>query len=149
MSIFLFQLNRTILLNYHNNGLEPDPYYSDSHATFGDRLCAARDLAGLSQKVLASKMGVRVRTIQAWESDSVEPRANKLQMVSALLNVSMVWLMSGLGTGIAPPQEQAMLAKKETLEILKELKSIRSYGDALLTRLTLLEERISKNSNIL
>ena len=136
-------------LNVYNNGLEPDPYYSDSHATFGDRLCAARDLAGLSQKVLASKMGVRVRTIQAWESDSVEPRANKLQMVSALLNVSMVWLMSGLGNGIAPPQEKAIATQKESLEILNELRSIRSNGEALLTQLTILEEKISKGFKIL
>ena len=94
-------------------------------------------------------MGVRVRTIQAWESDSVEPRANKLQMVSALLNVSMVWLMSGLGNGIAPPQEKAIATQKESLEILNELRSIRSNGEALLTQLTILEEKISKGFKIL
>ena len=64
----------------NNNELNPDPYYSDVQATFGDRLCAARDAAGLNQSMLAEKIGVKLKTVQAWESDSVEPRANKLRV---------------------------------------------------------------------
>ena len=128
--------------------LKPDPYYSESHATFGDRLCAAREAAGLTQKILGSKLGVKVRTIQAWESDSVEPRANKLQMVSALLNVSMVWLMSGLGKGISPPDETKDSFNNETILILKELRSIRSAGERLHERIALLDKKISKSLNI-
>ena len=127
-----------------NSVFNPDPYYSEACATFGDRLCAARDAAGLSQKILASKMGVKVRTIQAWESDSTEPRANKLQMVSALLNVSMVWLMSGLGTGISPPGEFDGFTENEISLILDEIKSIRAVGEDLLSRLDNLETKISK-----
>ena len=124
----------------------PDPYYSEFHATFGDRLCAARDAAGLSQSILANKLGVRLRTIQAWESDSIEPRANKLHMVSALLNVSMVWLMSGLGSGISPPQdEESVEVSNNNEEILNELRNIRTALDSLSTRLTYVEEKILKD----
>ena len=63
----------------NNSVFKPDPYYSEKQATFGDRLCAARESAGITQNILASRMGLKVKTIQAWESDSVEPRANKLQ----------------------------------------------------------------------
>ena len=93
-------------------------------------------------------MGVRIRTIQAWESDSVEPRANKLQMVSALLNVSMVWLMSGLGSGIPPPLERKKVSDNEVGEILAELRSIRTAGENLSARVTLLDEKIVKYFNV-
>ena len=129
----------------NNNVLKPDPYYSELHATFGDRLCAARDAAGLTQKVLANKIGVKVKTIQDWESDSVEPRANKLQMVSAFLNVSMVWLMSGLGSGISPPGYLENSTENELIEVLNELRSIRSVGERLLKRVVLLDKKISKD----
>ena len=135
-------------INPDNSALEPDPYYSELHATFGDRLCAARDAAGLTQKVLASKIGVNVRTVQAWEYDSVEPRANKLQMVSALLNVSMVWLMSGLGSGVGSPEGKITTLNHEKNEILKELRDIRSISHGLLARLASLDEKISKTSKI-
>ncbi|MDG2474442.1 MAG: helix-turn-helix transcriptional regulator [Paracoccaceae bacterium] len=134
--------------NPHNTALKPDPYYSELHATFGDRICAAREAAGLTQKVLASKMGVNIRTIQAWEYDKVEPRANKLQMVSALLNVSMVWLMSGLGSGIASPERRLISLEHDKIEILKELRSIRAVNKGLLRRLALLDDKISKTLNI-
>lgn len=129
----------------NNNVLKPDPYYSELHATFGDRLCAARDAAGLTQKVLANKIGVKVKTIQDWESDSVEPRANKLQMVSAFLNVSMVWLMSGLGSGISPPGYSENSTENELIEVLNELRSIRSVGERLLKRVVLLDKKISND----
>lgn len=130
-----------------NNGeLNPDPYYSEVHATFGDRLCAARDAAGLNQSMLAEKIGVKLKTVQAWESDSIEPRANKLQMVAALLNVSMVWLMSGLGKGIAPPEEPEEIIPNDTIEILKELRSIRSAGENILKRIAILDKKIAKKS---
>ncbi len=131
--------------NLNNNVLKPDPYYSELHATFGDRLCAARDAAGLTQKVLANKIGVKVKTIQDWESDTVEPRANKLQMVSAFLNVSMVWLMSGLGSGISPPGYSEISTENELIEVLNELRSIRSVGESLLKRVVSLDKKISKD----
>ena len=128
--------------NNHTNAFKPDPYYSDQRATFGDRMYAARDAAGLSQKLLASKLGVRSKTIQAWESDSIEPRANKLQMVSALLNVSMVWLMSGLGSGISPPGDHPDSYAESSNEILTELRDIRKAGERLSLRIKSLEIKL-------
>lgn len=134
--------------NTLTNAFKPDPYYSDRHATFGDRLCAARDAAGISQKLLASKLGVKSKTIQAWESDSVEPRANKLQMVSALLNVSMVWLMSGLGSGVSPPGETISKSEIDANEILNEMREIRLVSEKISKRIILLETKITNNLNL-
>ena len=64
-------------------------YYSDDAATFGDRVAAAREAIGLGQSDLARRLGIKEKTLRGWEEDTAEPRANKLQMVAGILNVSM------------------------------------------------------------
>jgi len=82
-----------------------DRWFSDEVATFGDRLEAARKAAGLSQRDLAQKLGVRDTTLAAWEADRQEPRGNRLQMVAGMLNVSLMWLLTGEGEGLVSPGE--------------------------------------------
>ena len=61
--------------------------------------------------MLANKIGVKIKTIKTGDSVSGEPRANKLQMVAVLLNFLMVWLMSGLGSGIPPLTNTKFVSK--------------------------------------
>ena len=70
-------------------------WYDPEATTFGDRMTGAREASGLSQSELAKRLGVKVKTIRAWENDQSEPRANKLQMLAGLLGVSIMWLLSG------------------------------------------------------
>ena len=79
--------------------VEDDVSYENDYATFGDRLAAARDIIGYTQGQLAKRLGVKKATIANWEDDRSEPRANRLQMLSGMLNVSLVWLMTGEGDG--------------------------------------------------
>lgn len=80
-----------------------DNWYEDGVATFGDRLEAAREAAGLSGEELAQVLGVRDTTIEEWEADAWEPRANRMQMLAGMLNVSLTWLMTGKGDGLPAP----------------------------------------------
>lgn len=80
-----------------------DDWYSENTATFGDRLEAARESCGMSQTELAQRLGVRDTTIKSWEADEWEPRGNRLQMLAGMLNVSLMWLLSGRGKGVAAP----------------------------------------------
>lgn len=66
--------------------------------TMGGRLSRARDAVGLSVAQLARRLGVKSSTIQAWESDRSQPRANRLAMLAGVLNVSLSWLLHGVGT---------------------------------------------------
>jgi len=66
-------------------------------------------------------------------------------MVSALLNVSMVWLMSGLGSGISPPGELASNSNNEANTILKELREVRESSEALTKRIKWLEVKVANN----
>jgi len=78
---------------------DKNDHFNETVATFGDRLEAARDAKGLTLDGLAEKLGVDARTVEAWEADVDEPRANRIQMLAGLLNVSIVWLISGEGSG--------------------------------------------------
>lgn len=77
--------------------------YSDTpdHDTMGGRLSRARDSAGMTVSQLARRLGVKASTIQAWESDRSQPRANRLAMLAGVLNVSLSWLLHGIGTSPA------------------------------------------------
>ena len=57
-------------------------WFGAETATFGDRLAGAREAAGLSQEELATRLGVRLETLEAWEDDLADPRANRLQMLA-------------------------------------------------------------------
>lgn len=74
--------------------------YSDTpdRDTIGGRLSRARDAIGLSPAQLARRLGVQTSTIQAWESDRSQPRANRLSMLAGVLGVSLSWLLHGVGT---------------------------------------------------
>jgi transcriptional regulator with XRE-family HTH domain len=116
-----------------------DAYYSDEHATFGDRVAAAREAAGLSQAQLARRLGVKLQTVASWEADRSEPRANRLQMLAGMLNVSMVWLMTGAGEGVSPPAETAAHSLES---LLTELRETRMAQVRLAERLGRLEKRL-------
>ena len=40
-------------------------YYAEEAATLGDRVVAAREATGLTQKELARQLGVKLKTVQA------------------------------------------------------------------------------------
>ncbi len=97
-------------------------WYSNDSATFGDRVAAAREAVGLSQADLARRLGVKLKTLQGWEDDVSEPRANRLSMLAGLLNVSLVWLLNGEGEGLAEPADPMPTELEGLLVELRELK---------------------------
>ncbi|ASM71601.1 MULTISPECIES: helix-turn-helix domain-containing protein [Roseobacteraceae] len=103
---------------------ESNDWYSQEAATFGDRVAAAREAAGLSQKELARRLGVRLSTVRGWEDDRSEPRANRLSMMAGLLNVSMMWLINGEGDGLASPEEDPL--PRDMRLLLADLRSLRA-----------------------
>jgi len=78
-------------------------WFGPNMATFGDRVAGAREAAGMSQSQLARRLGVKKSTLSAWEQDLSEPRANKLSMMAGLVNVSIMWLLTGEGDGMTGP----------------------------------------------
>ena len=122
-------------------GSENGGWYSNEAATFGDRVAAARETLGLSQSDLARKLGVKLKTVQGWEDDLSEPRANKLSMMAGMLNVSFRWLLSGEGDGPGAPDEAEALSPDMSV-ILTEIRDLRTQMTASADRLGRLEKAL-------
>lgn len=120
---------------------DTDDWFGPESSTFGDRLAAARHKTGLNQKELAKRLGIKVSTLRSWEDDWSEPRANKLQMVSGLLNVSLPWLLTGEGEGISSP-EDIIEMPADIANIMTEIRDVRSQMVRLTDRLSVLEKRL-------
>ncbi|WP_432449662.1 helix-turn-helix domain-containing protein [Aliiroseovarius marinus] len=120
-----------------------DGWFSEDSATFGDRLAGARDAVGLTQSALAKKIGVKLKTLRGWEEDLSEPRANKLQMLSGVLNVSLRWLLTGEGDGVDNPELESE-EPPELRDLLLEIRDIKMQMARSAEQLGRLEKRFRK-----
>lgn len=64
-------------------------------STMGSRIEQARVQIGLTSSQLANRAGVRSNTLENWENDRSEPRAEKLIKLSGILQVPLIWLLTG------------------------------------------------------
>lgn len=118
-------------------------WYGPEAATFGDRLAAARDAAGMTQAILAKRLGVRLATLRGWEEDLSEPRANRLSMLAGILNVSMGWLMTGEGEGVEAPGEAAE-EQADLNSLLADMRKLRTEMHQKAEEMGRLEKRVRR-----
>lgn len=122
----------------------PESWFSEEVATFGDRLTAAREAAGMTQKLLATRLGVRLTTVQSWENDLAEPRSNRLQMLAGMLSVSLMWLLTGEGDGVNGPRAGAAPQPTTDASILQGVHEIGQSVAELAARLARLEAKLAQ-----
>lgn len=115
-------------------------WFDPDITTFGDRVAGARERACMSQEDLARRLGVKLKTIKAWENDLAEPRANKLSMMAGLLNVSLLWLLSGEGEGPDAPGTGEL--SPDITDMLTEIRDIRAQLALSTDRLGRLEKTL-------
>lgn len=109
-----------------------------SDYTLGERICKARDAAGLSTAQLARRLGIKTSTLHSWESDRSEPRSNKLVLLAGVLNVSPTWLLVGRGT---PPVTDEPAADLDAMRVA--LDRIQKQAQALTDEIAALQNRMS------
>lgn len=102
---------------------------------FGERLKNAREAAGLSRKAMANNLGVKLATIDKWESGKMDPRANRLQMLASLLNVPLLWLLGG---SQKVPDQSAEI--NDSKKIRRKIDSLKWKVNALKSEIDDLEE---------
>ncbi|MCI5098087.1 MAG: helix-turn-helix domain-containing protein [Rhodobacteraceae bacterium] len=121
---------------------EEEDWFGPEAATFGDRVAGAREAAGMTQVQLARRLGVKKATVASWEQDLSEPRANKLSMMAGLLNVSIMWLLTGEGEGGADLLDENDPYERDLNGIVVELRQLRMEMQANVERAAKLEKRL-------
>nr|WP_089272855.1 helix-turn-helix transcriptional regulator [Puniceibacterium sediminis] len=122
--------------------MNDDNWYGPDAATFGDRVAAAREATEMTQEQLAKRLGVKLKTLQHWEEDVAEPRANRLSMMAGMLNVSMTWLLTGEGDGLESPDMEPMPADMK--QMLVDIRDIQTHMTEQVARLGRLEKALRK-----
>ena len=117
-----------------------DHWYDPDATTFGDRLSGAREEAGMSQEVFAKRLGVKIKTLKAWEDDFSEPRANRLSIMAGMLNVTLRWLLTGEGEGPGDPQADDL--SPDVSVLLEEFRDLQSQLAITSERLARLERAL-------
>ena len=95
----------------------------------------------MTQSQLSRRLGIKIATLRAWEEDRSEPRANKLQMLSGLLGVSMPWLLSGMGEGVEGPEPRGTMSD-DAHALLLELRAVKTDMAKAADRLSRLEKQL-------
>lgn len=113
------------------NAEDPDLWFNEAVATFGDRLAAAREAATLSREDAAERIGVRAATYESWEDDAVMPRANQIQRLAGITGVSLVWLMIGEGLGVGVPSGEVFCGSSSLDRISDDLARTRAQMEEL------------------
>lgn len=85
--------------------------------TTGSRIEQARNQLGLSLPQLARRIAVKSKTLENWENDRSEPRADKIMKLAGLLQVPLIWLL----TGNTPQGSERMPVALETVGIAQKL----------------------------
>ena len=112
-------------------------------STLGTRIVSAREAMELTTAQLARRLGIKTSTLSGWETDSSEPRANRLVMLAAMSNVSVTWLLTGKGSG---PLEHTV--DSELAHIRANLTSLQSQSESItgqIQELILRIDQISEN----
>ena len=120
---------------------EDSDWFGPDEATFGDRIAGAREAAGMTQAQLARRLGIKKATLSGWEQDLSEPRANKLSMMAGLLNVSIMWLLTGEGDGMTGPADDSQVGA-DFSGVLAELREIRAAMRTNTERAARLEKKL-------
>ena len=122
---------------------QPPPSFEATTATFGARLQAARKAKGLTPAAMAEKLGVDLPTIDEWETDARAPRANSIQMMAGLLNVSIMWLITGDSNG-TDHVEQTHARPEGINDALGEIAQLKETLAAALDKLENLQTRLQQ-----
>lgn len=108
--------------------------------TLGGRLSRAREACGMTTAQLARRLGIKTATLQSWESDRSEPRANRLATIAGVLNVSLSWLIFGVGE--APNDDIHSDVVSLVRGHLEQMKILRDKTSAIIDRLETELERL-------
>ncbi len=114
-----------------NNVLSID----DPETTLGERICNARQEAGLTLSLASHLAGVKTSTLRDWERDRSEPRVNKLVALAGIFGVSPTHLLAEEGDANNPAVVTKGRHEKVMALLRAEIAEIEQQQTALTQRL--------------
>ena len=100
---------------------------NEPESTLGERICNARQAAGLTLNLASHLAGVKASTLRDWERDRSEPRVNKLVALAGIFGVSPTHLLAEEGNSNNPVvvtkgryEKVIALCKAEMVDIEKQ-----------------------------
>ncbi|KKJ78733.1 hypothetical protein WH95_01255 [Kiloniella litopenaei] len=112
-----------------------------TYITMGERIEAARKSKGLSASQLARRVGVKVSTMNNWESDRSEPRANKLVALAGVLSVNMIWLLEGSDDNSSLPPNVEVV---ETADLQSKINRLQSMHERMVQLLFEISSEVNR-----
>jgi transcriptional regulator with XRE-family HTH domain len=94
------------------------PVMTKNSITFGKRIAAVRKSRGLSQRDLASMVGISNRMIAYYEAQTNRPPAAKLPVIAHALKISIDELLGNAPLSVTPPQNGRLWKRLQAVEKL-------------------------------
>ena len=107
----------------------------EPESTLGERICNARQAAGLTLNLASHLAGVKSSTLRDWERDRSEPRVNKLVALAGIFGVSPTHLLAEEGESNNPAVVTKGRHEKVMALIKTEISDIEKQQTALTQRL--------------
>ncbi len=128
------------------SAIEQCDYYGDEVSTLGERISVARERAGLTQADLAKALAIKSDTLENWENDAAEPRAQRMTMLGGILGVSAGWLLYGIGEGVPAPDGEPSIDEfsdeKLAQMLMIELRDAQEMQSKITKRMSRIEDAL-------
>lgn len=100
-----------------------------------DRLKKARETCRLSQKELASLIGVPTTTISKYERGENKPSLDILTKIGSALNINLNWLVSGIGDIFLSEKDKlSSINFYDRMDLLERVESTIEYVEVVLIK---------------
>ncbi len=100
--------------------------------TFGEKLQALRQRAGMSQDALAERLDVSRQAVSRWERDETRPETDKVVALADIFGVTTDYLLRPQAERQAPPEDEPprsgpAQAQRDTISRLGYLVKTKGY----------------------
>ena len=116
----------------------------EPESTLGERICNARQAAGLTLNLASHLAGVKASTLRDWERDRSEPRVNKLVALAGIFGVSPTHLLAEEGNSNNPVVVTKGRYEKVIALCKAEIADIEKQQIALTKRLSQVSKLLKK-----
>lgn len=100
-------------------------FAGDIDAFIGQKLCVRRKLLGMSQEVLAEKMGITFQQVQKYENGQNRISAARLYDASKILSIGVEYFYDGYEKNVPGELSMPLSSMQEGMPLLQKIADIK------------------------